>query len=64
MMELGQQAGREEEGCDEGHTHTHTHTFLCRPLVPATVTVGGLWPLHSLRMVKANPTGMLLECES
>ena len=48
----------------EGVTHTHTHTFLCRPLVPATVTVGGPWPLHSLRMLKANPTGMPLECES
>lgn len=46
------------------NTHTYTHTPLFGPLVPATVTVGGLWPLRSLRMVKANPTGMLQECES
>lgn len=62
-----------EEGDDERkwedktHTrtpaHTHTH-FFCHLLVPATITVGGPWPLHSLRMLKANPTGMLEECES
>lgn len=47
-MEVQQQAGRRRE----------------RPLVPATVTVGGPWPLDTLRMVKANPIGMLQECES
>lgn len=47
-MEVDQQAGRRSK----------------RPLVHATITVGGPWPLHTLRMVKANPTGMLQECES
>lgn len=65
MMEVGQQAGYKKEGADgERERITHTHTLLRRPLVPATITVGGPWPLDSLRMVKANPTGMLQECES
>lgn len=65
----GKEEGDERKWEDKSLSHTHTHTpFICCLFMPATVTVGGGGSggagLCSLRMLKANPTGMLQECES